>query len=239
MQPGALPRSQGSLQVHIPWPLQECSQIPAPLGPQSSHLPNGYNHPHPTQLIKANRAESTLERKTQRPRYTNGEDCYWTQEQEQREKPQKGGVCAQGCALSPLRKRSRNWAGRTAPTGRRGVGAGPQLCCESATYPGTRALPLYKGGVQSLPASLQGPQCRCERALHTVKRSAHVQANTDLAGPAGRGGGDSKCWQQKHCLRPRGSWEHPQIPNICLSPCSPQFPCILCPGVREACPRGR
>lgn len=30
-------------------------------GPWSSHLSSGYNHPHPTQLIKANRAESTLE----------------------------------------------------------------------------------------------------------------------------------------------------------------------------------
>lgn len=23
------------------------------------------------------------------------------------------------------------------------------------------------------------------------------------------------CWQQKHCWRPRGSFEHPQIPNTC------------------------
>lgn len=34
-------------------------------GPRSSHLPNGFSPPHPTQLIKADRAEKTLERKIQ------------------------------------------------------------------------------------------------------------------------------------------------------------------------------
>lgn len=52
------PGVQGSVQVNTPRPLQECSQILAPLGPQSSQLPNGYNHPHPTQLIKANRVKA-------------------------------------------------------------------------------------------------------------------------------------------------------------------------------------
>lgn len=63
-----------------------------------------------------------------------------------------------GSALSPLRKRSRNQAGRTAPTGRREAGAGSQLCHESVTYPWDSVSHLYKGGVQSLPGSLQGPQ---------------------------------------------------------------------------------
>lgn len=130
---------QGSLQVNIPWPWQECSQILAPLRPQSSQLPNGYNHPHPSQLIKANRAESTLERKTQRPHYTNEEGCYWTQEQDQ--KQQKGGVSAQCCTLSPLRERSRNWAGRTAPTGRRG----PSSAANRPLTPGLGFLTCTKG----------------------------------------------------------------------------------------------
>lgn len=122
--PVLCPGVQGSLQVHIPWPLQECSQVPAPAGPQSPHLPNGYNHPHPTQLIRANGADSTLERRTQRPHFTNEEDSNWTREQEQREKPQKGGVRAQGCASSPVRKRRGHRAGRTAPAGG-GGGGGP------------------------------------------------------------------------------------------------------------------
>lgn len=176
--PVLCPGVQSSLQVNVPWPLQECSQIPAPLGPQSSHLTNGYNHPHPTQLIKADRAESTLERKTQRPHYTNGEDCYWSQERDQREKPRRGGVSAQRCALGPLGKRSRSWAGRTAPTGSRGA----QLCYESATYPGDSVSSPEQRGRQSLPGSLQGPRCGlresgCGRALHSAKRSAHAQAN--------------------------------------------------------------
>lgn len=98
-----------------------------------------------------------------------------------REKQQKGGVSAQGSALSPWRKTSRNGAGRTAPTGRREVGLGPSSARNWPLTPGLSFLTHTRGKHSPCLAPSRvlsaASESRCGRALRTGKRRVHTPAN--------------------------------------------------------------